>query len=190
MKTIQVKAVKRENYGKKAAKAVRREGQIPAVLCGGETVSFSVDPREIKPLIYTPNSYIVDLEIDGKTEKAVLRDVQFHPIREEILHMDFYRVQPGKPVAISIPVRLTGNAEGVKIGGKLVLSARKLTVSAQLDKLPDELVIDVTPLGVGKTIFVGDLNFDGVKFLTPATTAVCAVRVTRASRGADAAAAK
>ena len=84
---------------------------------GGETVSFSVDPREIKPLIYTPNSYIVDLEIDGKTEKAVLRDVQFHPIREEILHMDFYRVQPGKPVAISIPVRLTGNAEGVKIGG-------------------------------------------------------------------------
>ena len=170
MKTIQVKAVKRENYGKKAAKAVRREGQIPAVLYGGgETVSFSVDPREIKP---------------------VLRDVQFHPIREEILHMDFYRVQPGKPVAISIPVRLTGNAEGVKIGGKLVLSARKLTVSAQLDKLPDELVIDVTPLGVGKTIFVGDLNFDGVKFLTPATTAVCAVRVTRASRGADAAAAK
>ena len=191
MKTIQVKAVKRENYGKKAAKAVRREGQIPAVLYGGgETVSFSVDPREIKPLIYTPNSYIVDLEIDGKTEKAVLRDVQFHPIRGEILHMDFYRVQPGKPVAISIPVRLTGNAEGVKIGGKLVLSARKLTVSAQLDKLPDELVIDVTPLGVGKTIFVGDLNFDGVKFLTPATTAVCAVRVTRASRGADAAAAK
>ena len=88
------------------------------------------------------------------------------------------------------PVRMTGNAEGVKIGGKLVLSARKLTVSAQLDKLPDELVIDVTPLGVGKTIFVGDLNFDGVKFLTPATTAVCAVRVTRASRGADAAAAK
>ena len=212
MKTIQVKAVKRENYGKKAAKAVRREGQIPAVLYGGgETVSFSVDPREIKPLIYTPNSYIVDLEIDGKTEKAVLRDVQFHPIREEILHMDFYRVQPGKPVAISIPVRLTCrrvsepykkanrkfhpddsviDVEGVKIGGKLVLSARKLTVSAQLDKLPDELVIDVTPLGVGKTIFVGDLNFDGVKFLTPATTAVCAVRVTRASRGADAAAAK
>ena len=81
MKTIQVKAVKRENYGKKAAKAVRREGQIPAVLYGGgETVSFSVGPREIKPLIYTPNSYIVDLEIDGKTEKAVLRDVQFHPI--------------------------------------------------------------------------------------------------------------
>ena len=98
MKTISVKAVKREEYGKKAAKAVRREGMVPCVLSGhGESVAFSVDPREIKPLIYTPNSYIVDLEIDGKTEKAVLRDVQFHPIREEILHMDFYRVQPGKP---------------------------------------------------------------------------------------------
>jgi len=112
MKTIQVKAVKRENYGKKAAKAVRREGQIPAVLYGGgETVSFSVDPREIKPLIYTPNSYIVEFDIEGKKEQAVLREAQFHPVREEILHLDFYRIAEGKPVSIAIPVRLTGNAE-------------------------------------------------------------------------------
>ncbi|MDE7070081.1 MAG: 50S ribosomal protein L25/general stress protein Ctc [Alistipes sp.] len=186
MKTIQINAVKRNEYGKKAAKAVRREGLIPAVLYGGgETVSFSVDPKSVKPLIYTPNSYIIELTIDGKTEKAVLRDTQFHPVREEILHMDFLRVQEGKPVSIAIPVRLTGNAEGVKIGGKLVLSARKLVVSAQVDKLPDEIVVDVTPLGVGKTIFVGDLKFEDLKFITPATTAVCAVRVTRASRGAE-----
>ena len=90
-------------------------------------------------------------------------------------------------MAIAVPVRLTGNAEGVKIGGKLVLSARKLVVSAPLDKLPDEVVVDVTTLAVGKTIFVGDLSIEGLKFLTPATTAVCAVRVTRASRGAEAA---
>ena len=168
MKTIQVKAVKRENYGKKAAKAVRREGQIPAVLYGGgETVSFSVDPREIKPLIYTPNSYIVDWRSTAKPKKPYSATCSSTPSARRFSTWTFYRVQPGKPVAISIPVRLTGNAEGVKIGGKLVLSARKLTVSAQLDKLPDELVIDVTPLGVGKTIFVGDLNFDGVKFLTP-----------------------
>lgn len=185
MKTIQINAVKRNEYGKKAAKTVRREGLIPAVLYGGgETVSFSVDPKSVKPLIYTPNSYIVELTIDGKTEKAVLRDAQFHPVREEILHLDFFRVQEGKPVAIAIPVRLTGNAEGVKIGGKLVLSARKLTVSAPVDQLPDEIIVDVTSLGVGKTIFVGDLHIEGLKFLTPATTAVCAVRVTRASRGA------
>lgn len=188
MKTIAVKAAERADFGKKAAKAVRREGLIPCVLCGnGETVSFSVDPREIKPLIYTPNSYIVEFDFGGKTEKAVLREVQFHPVREEILHMDFYRIAAGKPVSIAIPVRLTGNAEGVKVGGKLALSARKLTVSALVENLPDEIVVDVTPLGVGKTIFVGDLQFDNIKFITPATTAVCAVRVTRASRGAAAA---
>ncbi|HBV49226.1 MAG TPA: 50S ribosomal protein L25 [Alistipes sp.] len=188
MKTIAVKAAKRADFGKKAAKAVRREGLIPCVLCGnGETVSFSVDPRDIKPLIYTPNSYIVEFDFDGKTEKAVLREAQFHPVREEILHLDFYRIADGKPVSIAIPVRLTGNAEGVKVGGKLALSARKLTVSALMENLPDEIVVDVTPLGVGKTIFVGDLQYENLKFITPATTAVCAVRVTRASRGAAAA---
>lgn len=191
MKTISVKAVKRADFGKKAAKAVRREGMVPCVLCGnGDTETFSVDPREIKPLIYTPNSYIVEFDIEGKKELAVMREVQFHPVREEILHIDFYRVQEGKPVAISIPVRLTGNAEGVKVGGKLVLSTRKIFVSGPVDKLPDEITVDVTTLGVGKTIFVGDLKSDDLKFLTPATTAVCAVRVTRASRGAAAEAAQ
>ena len=125
MKTISVKAVKRDEYGKKAAKAVRREGMVPCVLSGnGESVSFSVDPREIKALIYTPNSYIVEFDFDGKKEQAVLREAQFHPIREQILHLDFYRIAEGKPVSIAIPVRLTGNAEGVKVGGKLTLSAR------------------------------------------------------------------
>ena len=187
MKTISIQTVARNEYGKKATKAVRREGFIPCVLCGGgETVSFSVDPKAVKPLIYTPNSYIVEFDFDGKTEKAVLREAQFHPVREEILHLDFYRIADGKPVSIAIPVRLTGNAEGVKVGGKLALSARKLTVSALVENLPDEIVVDVTPLGVGKTIFVGDLQYENLKFITPATTAVCAVRVTRASRGAEA----
>ncbi len=188
MKTIIVKATKRADFGKKAAKAIRRQGLVPCVLNGnGEPVNFTIDPRDIKPLIYTPNSYIVEFDIEGQKEKAVLREAQFHPVREEILHMDFFRVSDGKPVSISVPVRLTGNAEGVKIGGKLVLSSRKLTISALEENLPDEVVVDVTTLGVGKTIFVGDLNMENVKFLTPATTAVCAVRVTRASRGAEAA---
>ncbi len=183
MKTLEVKAVKRAEFGKKAAKAFRREGLIPCVIYGGsEEIAFTVDAKEIKPLIYTPNSYIVELNFDGKIEKAVMREVQFHPVREEILHIDFYRVQEGKPVAISIPVRLSGTAEGVKIGGKLALSARKLMVKAIVDQLPDEIVVDVTPLQVGQTIFVGDLKQENVTFVTPATTAVCAVRVTRASR--------
>ena len=191
MQTLKIEATPRADFGKKASRAIRREGQVPCVLYGGgETVSFSVDAKAPKTLIYTPNSYIVELTIGGKTEKAVMREVQFHPVREEILHIDFYRVQEGKPVAISIPVRLTGNAEGVKVGGKLVLSTRKIFVSGPVDKLPDEITVDVTTLGVGKTIFVGDLKSDDLKFLTPATTAVCAVRVTRASRGAAAEAAQ
>ena len=190
MKTIPVKAIKRDTFGKKAAKAIRREGLTPCVLCGnGATVAFPVAPREEEPLVYTTRSDIVEFDIDGKKELAVLREAQFHPVREEILHLDFYRIAAGKPVSIAIPVRLTGNAEGVKVGGKLTLSARKLTVSALVENLPDEIVVDVTNLGVGKTIFVGDLKFENLKFVTPATAAVCAVRVTRASRGADAAAA-
>ncbi len=188
MKTLAIQAVARTEYGKKATKSVRREGMIPCVLYGaGENVAFSIDEKAVKPLIYTPNSYIVEIDIDGKVEKAVLREVQFHPIREQILHIDFYRVQEDKPVSIAIPVRLTGNAEGVKVGGKLALSARKLVVKGMLENLPDELIIDVTPLKVGQTIFVGDLQFEGLQFVSPATQAVCAVRVTRASRGAAAA---
>ena len=186
MKTIQISAVNRGDFGKKATKAVRREGLIPCVLYGGgENVAFAIDVKAVKPLIYTPASYIVELNIDGKVEKAVMREVQFHPVREQILHIDFYRVQEGKPVAIAIPVRLTGNAAGVKVGGKLAQSARKLVVKGLEANLPDEIVVDVTPLKVGQTIFVGDLQFENLQFVTPATTAVCAVRVTRATRAAQ-----
>lgn len=186
MKTIQINGTARNDFGKKYAKAARREGQVPCVVYGGgEELTFSVDAKELKQLIYTPNSYIVELNIDGKVVDAVMREVQFHPVREEILHVDFYRVQEGKPVAVTVPVRLTGNAEGVKIGGKLALSARKLTVKGLVANIPDEIVVDVTPLKVGQTIFVGDLAVENLTFVTPATTAVCAVRVTRASRAAQ-----
>ena len=187
MQILQVKAAKRENFGKKSSKEVRRSEQIPAVLYGGgETLHFSVDEKAVKPLIYSPNSYIVEFDLDGKKERGVMREVQFHPVREEILHIDFYRVIDGKPVAIDIPVRLSGNSEGVKQGGKLSLSKRKIRVSGMATDLPDELVVDVTELGLGKTIFVGDLKFDKLTLLTPATTAVVSVRMTRAARGAAA----
>jgi large subunit ribosomal protein L25 len=143
---------------------------------------------EVKPLIYTPNSYIVELDIEGAAERAVLREVQFHPVKEQILHMDFYRVSDAKPVTIDIPVRITGNSEGVKMGGKLVQNKRKLTVSGFIKDLPDELVVDITELGIGKTIFAGDLRYDNLRLLNPASTAVCAIRVTRAAAAAAAAA--
>ena len=185
MQTIQINGTARNDFGKKFAKAARREGQVPCIVYGGgEEIAFSVDAKELGQLIYTPNSYIIEINIDGKIEKAVMREVQFHPVREQILHVDFYRIQEGKPVAVNVPVRLTGNAEGVKIGGKLALSARKLTVKGLVEYIPDEIVVDVTPLKVGQTIFVGDLQHENLTFMTPATTAVCAVRVTRASRAA------
>lgn len=190
MKTIQIKGVNRANFGKKGSKDVRREGQIPAVIYGGkdEPVHFSVDVREVKPLIYTPNSYIVEFDIDGKKETGVMRDVQYHPVKDYPMHIDFFRVIPGKPVSIDIPVRITGNSEGVKAGGKLTVQKRKLRVSGLVENLPDELTVDITNLGIGKSIFVGDMKYDNLTLLNPASTSICAVIITRAARGAAAAA--
>lgn len=191
MKTLQIKASARADFGKKGSKAIRRAEAVPCVVYGqGDPVHFSVEVPELKTLIYTPHSYLVEFDIEGKKELAVMREVQYHPVSDEILHIDFYRVDPKKPVAIDLPVHLHGNSEGVKLGGKLALSKRKLRVSALIKDLPDTIEIDVTELGLGKSIFVGDLQLEGLNILTPATTAVCAVRMTRAARGAAAAAAK
>ena len=190
MKTLEIKAQKRTDFGKKGTKAVRRDERVPCVIYGaGESTPFSIDVKDLQQLIYTPNSYIINFDIEGQKETGVMREVQFHPVREEVLHIDFYKVSPGKPVAVDVPVRLEGNSEGVKLGGKLMLSKRKLRIQGEMNKLPDEIVVDVTELGLGKTVFVGDLQSDDYLFLTPPTTAVCAVKMTRAARGAAAAAA-
>ncbi|WP_294593319.1 50S ribosomal protein L25/general stress protein Ctc [uncultured Rikenella sp.] len=190
MKTIEIKGASRTEFGKKGTNAVRRAGNVPCVIYGGgDTVHFAVPATEFKQLIYTPHSYIIEFDIDGKKEKAVMREVQFHPVSGDVLHVDFFRVDEKKPVAVDLPVVLTGNSEGVKQGGKLALSKRKLRVSALVKDLPDTVEVDVTELGLGKSIFVGDLHIPGLEILTPATTAICAVRMTRAARGAQAAAA-
>lgn len=190
MKHLEIKANSRAGFGKKETAALRRENLVPCVVYGaGETVHFSVDKASLKQLIYTPQSYIINFDIDGKTETAVMREVQYHPVNDEPLHIDFYRVIKGQPITIELPVKLTGNAEGVKLGGKLQLAKRKLFVQATEENLPDAVVVDVTELSLGKSIFVGDLNIENLTILTPATTAVCAVRMTRAARGAAAAAA-
>ncbi len=192
METIQIHGVKRENFGKKGSKDVRRNGLIPAIVYGGqeEAVHFALDEKELKPLLYTPNSYIVELDIDGTKQLAVLREVQFHPVKDNPIHIDFFRVLPGRPVAIDVPIRIVGNSEGVKLGGKLTVQKRKLRVSGLVEYLPDYLEIDITNLAIGKSIFVGDLKYDNLTLLTPATTSVCAVIMTRAARGAAAAASK
>lgn len=189
METIKIAGTKRDVFGKKESKSVRKEGLIPCVIYGnGETVHFSIDEKSIKPLIYTPQSYLVEFDIEGTKEVGVMREVQFHPVNDNVLHIDFYHVVPGKPISIDIPVTLVGNSEGVKQGGKLALSKRKIRVSATMENLPDQIVVDVTNLGLGKSIFVGDLKYDNITLLTPASTAICAVKMTRAARGAAAAA--
>ena len=190
MKTLEIKAKKRTDFGKKGTKAVRKEERVPCVIYGGgESIPFSIDVKDLKQLIYTPNSYILQFDIEGEKVTGVMREVQYHPVREEVLHIDFYKVAPGKPVAVDVPVRLEGNSEGVKLGGKLMLSKRQLRIQGDMTKLPDEIVVNVTDLGLGKTVFVEDLKSDDYIFLTPPTTAVCAVKMTRAARGAAAAAA-
>ena len=191
METIKIAGVKRADFGKKESKHIRKEGMIPCTIYGrGETVHISVDAKAVKPLIYTPQSYLVEFDIEGQKEVGVMREVQYHPVKDNVLHIDFYHVVPGKPISIDVPVRLTGNSEGVKQGGKLILSKRKVRISATMENLPDEIVVDVTTLGLGKSIFVGDLQYDNITLLTPASTAVCAVKMTRAARGAAAAAAE
>lgn len=191
MKTLEIKGTLRTEFGKKSTGAVRRAGNVPCVIYGGgETVHFSVPTSEFKQLIYTPHSYLVNFDLEGKKEQAVMREVQFHPVTGDVLHVDFFRVDSAKPVEIDLPVVLTGNSEGVKLGGKLTLSKRKVRVSALVKDLPDTVEVDVTNLGLGKSIFVGDLQIPGLVILTPASTAICAVRMTRAARGAQAAAAK
>lgn len=190
MQHLTIPAKARGVFGKKEAKQIRREGHVPCVVYGGgETIHFSLEATELKQILFTPQSFILNFDIEGKKEVAVMRDIQYHPVTDEPLHLDFFRVIKGRPITIDLPVELFGNAEGVKVGGKLALAKRKLRVAALEENLPDAVRVDVTELGLGKSIFVGDLNLDNISILTPATTAVCAVKMTRAARGAQAAAA-
>ena len=154
-----------------------------------ENVLFSVDAKELLLVTNTPNSYIVELEIADKKYTAVYHTAQFHPVTDETLHVDFLAVSAEKPVSINVPIIITGNSEGVRQGGKLSVSARKLKVSALMANLPDTLTVDITNLSLGKTIVAGDLKYDNIQILSPKSTIICAVKMTRAAIGAAAAAA-
>ncbi|MFH8143670.1 MAG: 50S ribosomal protein L25 [Muribaculaceae bacterium] len=213
MKSYELKAAPRVELGKKAAKALRAEGKIPAVLNGGEivelpykgtlkegeklveiengrgilTTDLTLTNEAVRKLIYTPEIFAIDLDINGEKKTAVLREVQFHPVKDNILHIDLLEVKADKPVVMSVPVKLEGHAEGVKAGGKLTLSMKKIKVRAPYTEIPERLVINVDHLGLGKTLQVGELHFEGLEMVTPKEAVVCAVQLTRAARGAAAA---
>lgn len=185
MKTFNLEGCLRSDLGKKASKDLRKEGKIPAVLYGGSEVThFVVSVESVRNLVYSPDIFAIDLTIDGRQTKAVLKDLQFHPVTDSILHLDFLEVTKDKPIVMEVPVSLIGHAEGVRAGGKLSLEMRKLKVKAPYTEIPEKLSIDVTSLGLGKTIQVGSLSFEGLELINAKNAVVCAVKLTRAARGA------
>ena len=195
MKEFSVSGQKRATTGKKAAKELRKEGLVPCNLYGEkkgenglpEALAFAIPAAQLRKVVYTPHVYVVNLTIDGEAHKAVMKELQFHPTTDALLHIDFYEVNEEKPITIGIPVKLTGHAQGVRDGGRLSQAVRQLNVTAPYKQIPETLEIDVTNLKLGKAIKVAELNFEGLEIATPAQVVVCSVKATRASRSAAAA---
>ncbi len=187
MKHIELNGQIREASNKATVKAVRRAGQVPCNIygLGMDNILFTVEAQDLKAITHTPNSYIIDLKLsDRRSGYAVLHEVQYHPVTDEALHADFLFVSEDKPVTIEVPVKVTGHSEGVKMGGKLLVSSRKLRVSAMMNNLPDVLEVDSTHLMIGKQIVAGDLSYEGVTIVSPKATIICSVRPTRATQQA------
>ena len=210
MKTFKLNATPRVELGKKSVKALRKEGKIPAVINGGAlvelpyngtlkegqkvvalddkrgiiTTDITVKAEDVRKLIYTPDIFEVDINLNGEEIKAVMKDLQFQPVKDTVLHIDFLQVYPDKPIVMEVPVQIEGHAEGVKAGGKLTLSMRKLKVKAVYTEIPERLVVNVDNLGLGKSMAGGDLHFEGLELMNAKNAVVCAVQLTRAARGA------
>ena len=180
MKSITIQGTKRESVGKKSTKALRDAELVPCVVYGGtEPLNFSAETKAFKDLVYTSEAHTVELVIDGNTTPAVLQDIQFHPVTDQILHADFYRLSDDKPVIMEVPVKLTGRSKGVVAGGALRQSFRKLKIKALPADLPDEVVIDITPLKIGNKLYVGDIKTDKFTFMHPDNAVVVAVKTAR-----------
>ena len=186
MKSFDLKGTSRAEVGKKSTNELRKNNGIPCVLYGieKEAKAFAVTTDAVRKLVYTPDIHVVNLTIDGVECTAVLKDIQFHPVKDTILHMDFLQIVEDKPIVMEVPTVLTGLAAGVKLGGKLQQAIRKIKVKAVYANIPEKLTVDVTELGLGKSIKVGELSFEGLELVTPAQTVVCSVAATRASREA------
>ena len=195
MKEFSVSGQKRATTGKKAARELRKEGLVPCNLYGEkkgenglpEALSFAIPATQLRKVVYSPDVYVVNLSIDGEAHKAVIKELQFHPTTDALLHVDFFEVNEQKAITIGIPVKLTGHAQGVRDGGRLSQAVRQLNVTAPYKQIPETLEIDVTNLALGKAIKVADLTFEGLEVATPAQVVVCSVKATRASRSAAAA---
>ena len=186
MKSITIKGSERESVGKKATKALRNAGLVPCVLYGGDKpLHFSAEEISFKDLVYTPNAHTVAIDLGGTTYEAVMQDIQFHPVTDSILHIDFYQLFKDKEVTMDIPVRLVGNSPGVRNGGRLLFRKRKLTIKALPDNLPDFFDIDISKLRIGGNISVSSLLSDDFAILHPDNTVVVQVKTSRTAVASD-----
>jgi large subunit ribosomal protein L25 len=187
MKTIEIKGKLRTDLGKKATKALRKAGDVPCVLYGGkENVNFYSDVPSFKGLVYSPNVYIVNLDIDGKKYDAILKDLQFNPVSDALNHIDFYQISQDKEVEITVPIKTIGSSIGVKKGGKLSLAKRGLRIKALPKFLPDILEIDIEKLDVGESVKVGNLNFENITVLNGSREPVVSILASRLTAKAGA----
>ena len=180
MKTVSISGSPRANVGKTDAKSLRRKGIVPCVLYGGkEQVFFQADERVFTKLVYSPDVASVKLDIAGKSVDAILQEIQFHPVTDKIVHIDFLEVFPDKPVVMNIPIKIEGSAPGIQAGGKLQRKMRELKAKGLISKIPDSILINVSTMELGDAVKVKDLKYDGVSFLHPLENTVIAVRMTR-----------
>lgn len=178
MKKVAIQGIKREGQGTKDAKQLRREEKVPCVLYGGgETVHFATDERSLKKLVFTPETYRIEIDIDGEKTMALLQEVQFHPVTDAIIHVDFMRMEPGKPAKVALALKFVGQSEGVRKGGRLNQTMRKLRVKGVPADLPEHLEADVTNLDMGQSLRIRDLNFQGLTILEPASEVVATVKM-------------
>lgn len=185
MKTLELNGSLRTDLGKKANKALRISELVPCELYGGsENIHFALNEKDLDKLLFTPEVYVVKINIDGKLFTCILRDVQYHPTNDKALHADFFQVFEDKAFEVEIPVKVHGFAVGVQAGGKLAIGLRKLKVKALMANLPENLDIDVTQLGLGKSIQVGQLSYENLELLNAKNAVVVQVKLTRAARAA------
>jgi large subunit ribosomal protein L25 len=180
MKTVSLSGSLRENVGKKDAKAVRNAGKVPCVLYGGkDQVHFTAETAAFKPIIFTPETYLINLDIDGKKYQAILQDVQYHPLSDNLLHADFLMIQETKPVTVSLPVKLKGAAPGVLRGGKLKVKLSKIKLKGLVKDIPEFIEINISKLEIGQSVKVKDLSIDNIMLLSPATAVIADVKTAR-----------
>jgi len=180
MKSVQLSGSPRANVGKTDAAALRAKGMVPCVIYGGgEQIHFSADTRHFKDIIFTPETNLVNVVVDGKTYQTILQEAQFHRISDKLIHADFLLVNDSKPVTVKLPVKTVGQSEGVKAGGKLNLKLRKLKVRGLISKLPDSIELNIEKLAIGKSISAGDIHIDGITLLHPKNISVVSVDTTR-----------